>query len=97
MGRTLKPRKGDGKYMIQILLPSAQGEYYVKYIEDELERKVSSFTKDLILNFIKGVSSKTQYDKLKEQDDKEWRSAVKQRVETRRKTEKLNQSNQEQS
>ena len=46
------------------LLPSAQGEYYVKHVEEKLGRQVSAFTKDLVLNFVKGVCPKEQHDKL---------------------------------
>jgi hypothetical protein len=92
MSKNLTPRKSDGKYMIQVLLPHAQGDFYVKYIEEELERKVNAFTKDLVINFIKGVCSKTEYERMKRQDDKDWNEAVKQRVKTRYKTKKQNQS-----
>ena len=92
MPKHLKPRNQDGKYMVQILLPSAQGEFYVRYIEDTLQQKVSTFTKELILKFIQDVSP--DHEQLKEEDDKEWRAAVKQRVETRKKTEnRLNETN----
>ena len=92
MPKHLKPRNQDGKYMVQILLPSAQGEFYVRYIEDTLNQKVSTFTKELILKFIQDVSP--DHEQLKEQDQEEWRAAVKQRVETRKKTEnRLNETN----
>jgi hypothetical protein len=92
MPKHLKPRNQDGKYMVQILLPSAQGEFYVRYIEDTLKQKVSTFTKKLILKFIQDVSP--DHEQLKEKDEEEWRAAVKQRVETRKKTEnRLNEIN----
>ena len=62
MSSRLKPRKEDGKYIVQVLLPSAQGEYYVKHVEEELGRQVSAFTKDLVLNFVKDVCPKEQHD-----------------------------------
>jgi len=97
MGKHLTPRKSDGKYMIQVLLPHAQGDFYVKHIEEKLKRKVNAFTKDLIITFIKEVCSEEQYEDLKLQDDKDWNKAVKQRVETRHKTKKQNQSNPKES
>ena len=81
MPKHLQPRKQDGKYMVQILLPSAQGEFYVRYVEDALNKKVSAFTKELILNFIQEVCS--EYEQLKEKDEIEWRDAVLRRVKTR--------------
>ena len=53
MSKRLTPRKSDGKYMIQVLLPHAQGDFYVKHIEEKLKLKVNAFTKDLIITFIK--------------------------------------------
>mgnify|MGYP003134521565 CR=1 FL=1 len=93
MSTRLKPRKEDGKYIVQVLLPSAQGEYYVKHVEEELGRQVSAFTKDLVLNFVKGVCPKEQHDKLTKKDKAEWREVVNRRVETRQKeAEKMNKS-----
>ena len=97
MNKRLTPRKSDGKYMIQVLLPHAQGDFYVKHIEEKLKAKVNAFTKDLIITFIKKVCSEEQYEDLKLQDDKDWNKAVKQRVETRHKTKKQNQSNPKES
>ena len=93
MGKRLTPRKSDGKYMIQVLLPHAQGNFYVKYIEEKLKLKVNAFTKDLIIAFIKENCSKAEYETMKSQDDQDWDDAVKQRVETRYKTKQQNQSN----
>tara|TARA_R100001082_G_C4226164_1_gene101268 strand:- start:102 stop:395 length:294 start_codon:yes stop_codon:yes gene_type:complete len=97
MGKHLTPRKSDGKYMIQVLLPHAQGDFYVRHIEEKLKRKVNAFTKDLIINFIKEVCSEDEYEDLKLQDDKDWNEAVKQRVETRYKAKKENQPNPEET
>ena len=93
MGKRLTPRKSDGKYMIQVLLPHAQGDFYVKYIEEKLKLKVNAFTKDLIITFIKENCSEAEYEIMKSQDDQDWDDAVKQRVETRYKTKQQNQSN----
>ena len=93
MSKRLTPRKSDGKYMIQVLLPHAQGDFYVKYIEEKLKLKVNAFTKDLIITFIKENCSETEYENMKSQDDQDWDDAVKQRVETRYKTKQQNQSN----
>jgi len=93
MGKRLTPRKSDGKYMIQVLLPHAQGDFYVKYIEEKLKLKVNAFTKDLIITFIKENCSEAEYESMKSQDDQDWDDAVKQRVETRYKTKKQSQSN----
>ena len=93
MGKRLTPRKSDGKYMIQVLLPHAQGDFYVKYIEEKLKLKVNAFTKDLIITFIKENCSEAEYESMKSQDDQDWDDAVKQRVETRYKTKQQNQSN----
>ena len=93
MSKRLTPRKSDGKYMIQVLLPHAQGDFYVKYIEEKLKLKVNAFTKDLIITFIKENCSKAEYENMKSQDDQVWDDAVKQRVETRYKTKQQNQSN----
>ena len=80
MSKRLTPRKSDGKYMIQVLLPHAQGDFYVKYIEEKLKLKVNAFTKDLIITFIKENCSKAEYENMKSQDDQVWDDAVKQRV-----------------
>ena len=93
MSKRLTPRKSDGKYMIQVLLPHAQGDFYVKYIEEKLKLKVNAFTKDLIITFIKENCSEAEYETMKSQDDQDWDDAVKQRVETRYKTKKQSQSN----
>ena len=93
MSKRLTPRKSDGKYMIQVLLPHAQGDFYVKYIEEKLKLKVNAFTKDLIITFIKENCSEAEYESMKSQDDQDWDDAVKQRVETRYKTKKQSQSN----
>ena len=93
MSKRLTPRKSDGKYMIQVLLPHAQGDFYVKYIEEKLKLKVNAFTKDLIITFIKENCSETEYENMKSQDDQDWDDAVKQRVETRYKTKQQSQSN----
>ena len=93
MSKRLTPRKSDGKYMIQVLLPHAQGAFYVKYIEEKLKLKVNAFTKDLIITFIKENCSETEYENMKSQDDQDWDDAVKQRVETRYKTKQQSQSN----
>ena len=93
MGKRLTPRKSDGKYMIQVLLPHAQGAFYVKYIEEKLKLKVNAFTKDLIITFIKENCSEAEYENMKSQDDQDWDDAVKQRVETRYKTKQQSQSN----
>ena len=93
MGKRLTPRKSDGKYMIQVLLPHAQGDFYVKYIEEKLKLKVNAFTKDLIITFIKENCSEAEYETMKSQDDQDWDDAVKQRVETRYKTKQQSQSN----
>tara|TARA_B100001250_G_C19186878_1_gene523440 strand:+ start:44 stop:337 length:294 start_codon:yes stop_codon:yes gene_type:complete len=97
MGTHLTPRKSDRKYMIQVLLPHAQGDFYVQYVEEKLKRKVNAFTKDLIITFIKKVCSEDEYEDLKLQDDKDWNEAVKQRVETRYKAKKENQPNPEET
>jgi len=93
MSKHLTPRKSDGKYMIQVLLPHAQGDFYVKHIEEKLKLKVNAFTKDLIITFIKENCSEAEYESMKSQDDQDWDDAVKQRVETRYKTKKQSQSN----
>ena len=88
----LTPRE-DGKYILQILLPAAKGDFYVKYIEEKLKLKVNAFTKDLIITFIKENCSEAEYKNMKSQDDQDWDDAVKQRVETRYKTKQQSQSN----
>ena len=100
MGKHLTTRKSDRKYMIQVLLPHAQGDFYVQYVEEKLKRKVNAFTKDLIIAFIKKICEDEYEDPelyllLKSADDEAWNKAVKQRVETRYKTKKENQPNQE--
>ena len=102
MDKHLTPRKSDGKYMVQVLLPRAQGDFYVQYVDEKLKRKVNAFTKDLIIAFIKKVCEDEYEDPglhlfLKSQDDKDWDEAVKQRVETRYKAKKENQPNPEET
>jgi len=80
MSGRLKPRKEDNKYIVQVLLPSARGTYFVKHVEEKLEKQVSAFMRELIFNYVESICTKNEYSALKEQDDAEWEQAVQNRV-----------------
>ena len=81
----LTPRE-DGKYILQILLPAERGNFYVKYVENELEQQVTAFTKDLIFDFVKGISSPERYKELEQKDKDEWRAGIQRRLDSRKQT-----------
>ena len=80
MSGRLKPRKEDNKYIVQVLLPSARGTYFVNHVEENLEKQVSAFMRELIFNYVESICTKNEYLALKEQDDAEWEQAVQNRV-----------------
>ena len=80
MSGRLKPRKEDNKYIVQVLLPSARGTYFVNHVEEKLEKQVSAFMRELIFNYVESICTKNEYLALKEQDDAEWEQAVQNRV-----------------
>mgnify|MGYP003125631195 FL=1 len=80
MSGRLKPRKEDNKYIVQVLLPSARGTYFVKHVEEKLEKQVSAFMRELIFNYVESICTKKEYETLKGQDDAEWEQAVQNRV-----------------
>ena len=80
MSGRLKPRKEDNKYIVQVLLPSARGTYFVEHVEEKLEKQVSAFMRELIFNYVESICTKNEYSALKEQDDAEWEQAVQNRV-----------------
>ena len=80
MSGRLKPRKEDNKYIVQVLLPSARGTYFVNHVEEKLEKQVSAFMRELIFNYVESICTKNEYSALKEQDDAEWEQAVQNRV-----------------
>ena len=86
MSKRLTPRKSDGKYMIQVLLPHAQGDFYVKYVENELEQQVTAFTKSLVFDFVKGIASPKQYEELEQKDKDEWQAGIQRRLDSRKQT-----------
>lgn len=80
MSGRLKPRKEDNKYIVQVLLPSARGTYFVEHVEEKLEKQVSAFMRELIFNYVESICTKEEYAALKNQDDAEWEQAVQNRV-----------------
>ena len=80
MSNRLQRRK-DGKYILQVLLPAARGELYVEYIQEELEEQVSTFTKNLIFDFLENNFSDQLYQLLKEKDEADWQAIVQKRIE----------------
>ena len=87
----LTPRE-DGKYILQILLPAAKGDFYVKYVENELEQQVTAFTKSLVFDFVKGISSPEQYEELEQKDKDEWQAGIQRRLDSRKQTQNNKQS-----
>ena len=87
----LTPRE-DGKYILQILLPAAKGDFYVKYVEEELEQQVTAFTKSLVFDFIKGIASPEQYKELEQKDKNEWQAGIQRRLDSRKQILKTNES-----
>jgi len=87
----LTPRE-DGKYILQILLPAAKGDFYVKYVENELEQQVTAFTKSLVFDFIKGIASPKQYEELEQKDKDEWQAGIQRRLDSRKQTQNDKQS-----
>ena len=81
----LTPRE-DGKYILQILLPAAKGDFYVKYVENELEQQVTAFTKSLVFDFVKGIASPKQYEELEQKDKDEWQAGIQRRLDSRKQT-----------
>ena len=61
MGKRLTPRKSDGKYMIQVLLPHAQGDFYVKYIEEKLKLKVNKIRFHFLIEQVLKKLSEVQH------------------------------------
>jgi hypothetical protein len=80
MSGRLKPRKEDNKYIVQVLLPSARGTYFVNHVEEKLEKQVSAFMRELIFNYVESICTEKEYKALKGQDDAEWEQAVQNRV-----------------
>ena len=64
MSGRLKPRKEDNKYIVQVLLPSARGTYFVNHVEEKLEKQVSAFMRELIFNYVESICTKKQYAEL---------------------------------
>ena len=87
----LNPRE-DGKYILQILLPAAKGDFYVKYVENELEQQVTAFTKSLVFDFVKGIASPEQYEELEQKDKNEWQAGIQRRLDSRKQTQNDKQS-----
>jgi hypothetical protein len=87
----LTPRE-DGKYILQILLPAAKGDFYVKYVENELEQQVTAFTKSLVFDFVKGIASPKQYEELEQKDKDEWQAGIQRRLDSRKQTQNDKQS-----
>ena len=87
----LTPRE-DGKYILQILLPAAKGDFYVKYVENELEQQVTAFTKSLVFDFVKGIASPKQYEELEQKDKDEWQAGIQRRLDSRKQTQNAKQS-----
>ena len=87
----LTPRE-DGKYILQILLPAAKGDFYVKYVENELEQQVTAFTKSLVFDFVKGIVSPEQYEELEQKDKNEWQAGIQRRLDSRKQTQNDKQS-----
>jgi len=87
----LTPRE-DGKYILQILLPAAKGDFYVKYVENELEQQVTAFTKSLVFDFVKGIASPKQYEELEQKDKNEWQAGIQRRLDSRKQTQNDKQS-----
>ncbi len=87
----LTPRE-DGKYILQILLPAAKGDFYVKYVENELEQQVTAFTKSLVFDFVKGIASPKQYEELEQKDKDEWQAGIQRRLDSRKQTQNNKQS-----
>ena len=87
----LNPRE-DGKYILQILLPAAKGDFYVKYVEEELEQQVTAFTKSLVFDFVKGIASPEQYEELEQKDKNEWQAGIQRRLDSRKQTQNDKQS-----
>jgi hypothetical protein len=87
----LTPRE-DGKYILQILLPAAKGDFYVKYVENELEQQVTAFTKSLVFDFVKGIASPKQYEELEQKDKDEWQAGIQRRLNSRKQTQNNKQS-----
>ena len=87
----LTPRE-DGKYILQILLPAAKGDFYVKYVENELEQQVTAFTKSLVFDFVKGIASSKQYEELEQKDKDEWQAGIQRRLDSRKQTQNNKQS-----
>ena len=87
----LTPRE-DGIYILQILLPAAKGDFYVKYVENELEQQVTAFTKSLVFDFVKGIASPEQYEELEQKDKDEWQAGIQRRLNSRKQTQNNTQS-----
>ena len=87
----LTPRE-DGKYILQILLPAAKGDFYVKYVENELEQQVTAFTKSLVFDFVKGIASPEQYEELEQKDKNEWQARIQRLLDSRKQTQNDKQS-----
>ena len=87
----LTPRE-DGKYILQILLPAAKGDFYVKYVENELEQQVTAFTKSLVFDFVKGIAPPEQYEELEQKDKDEWQAGIQRRLNSRKQTQNNKQS-----
>ena len=87
----LTPRE-DGKCILQILLPAAKGDFYVKYVENELEQQVTAFTKSLVFDFVKGIASPKQYEELEQKDKDEWQAGIQRRLDSRKQTQNDKQS-----
>ena len=87
----LTPRE-DGKYILQILLPAAKGDFYVKYVDEELEQQVTAFTKSLVFDFVKGIASPEQYEELEQKDKNEWQAGIQRRLDSRKQTHNNKQS-----
>ena len=87
----LTPRE-DGKYILQILLPAAKGDFYVKYVENELEQQVTAFTKSLVFDFVKGIASPKQNEELEQKDKDEWQAGIQRRLDSRKQTQNDKQS-----
>ena len=87
----LTPRE-DGKYILQILLPAANRDFYVKYVENELEQQVTAFTKSLVFDFVKGIASPEQYEELEQKDKNEWQAGIQRRLDSRKQTQNDKQS-----
>ena len=85
-------RREDGKYILQILLPAAKGDFYVKYVEIELEQQVTAFTKSLVFDFVKGIASPKQYEELEQKDKDEWQAGIQRRLDSRKQTQNDKQS-----